>query len=407
MLDKIKNTIYTSTNKINSNPLLYALTSIIEIIIIFLIFYKLNPFKIMDKHPHYVQLFLILLVFVQFLNLMFIKEKSNLTASGINVATNVSDFTIKILITLASILFTIFAIYFVLKLVTTVDIIHKLFNWSMDLLIVIAVVSFIYLLFIPILNRGRDTSKKGVLAFIGSLLLYIPCLFINFIDWGKKQLEITTKTTWIILALLIIFIGLKSIVPIILNKIIISNGITLLDKPQTLHKQNTVGSFETLYKNNHGKNYKYSLSFWVWINSVPPNTRKSYTKFTNILNFQENPSIKYNALENTLQFTCNPSEHRSKDKTIVLHEITNVPLQKWNNIVINYDKGTMDIFMNGELISSNPNIAPFLSNELIYIGEDNGLEGNIMNIVYFRDILSAQKIRLSYKAIKKLHHTII
>jgi hypothetical protein len=399
MLDKVKNIIYNSTNKINNNPILYGLTSIIEIIIVLFIFYKWKPF---DIRPELTQLFIILLVFVQLLNFMFIKEKINLVSSGINVNANITDFSIKILITLASILISVFAIYFVLKAVTTVDIFHKLFNWTINLFIIISVISIIYLLFIPILNRGKDLNKKGVLAFIGSLLLYLPCLFINLIDWFKKELEITTKTTWIILVILLILIGLKSLIPILLNKLIVTNGITLLDKPEQLNKQYTVGSFETLHNGNHKKNYNYSLSFWVWLNSVPPNTRKSYTKFTNILNFQDNPSIKYNALENILQFTCNPSENKSIDKTIILHEINNVPLQKWNNIVINYDKGTMDIFMNGELVSSNPNIAPFLTNELITIGEDKGLEGRITNIVYFREILSAQKINLSYNAVKHL-----
>lgn len=392
MLDKVKNI----TNKINNNPYLYGLTSIIEIIIVLFIFHKWKPF---DVRPELTQLFIILIVFVQFLNFMFIKEKINLTSSGANL----TDFSVKILITLASILILVFAIYLFLKMVTTVDIFHKLFSWTINLLIIISIVSVIYLLLLkPILNRGKDLNKKGVLAFIGSLLLYAPCLFINLIDWFKKELEITPKTTWVILVILLILVGIKSLFPIILNKLIITDGITLLDKPQQLNKQHTVGSFDTLHNGKHKKNYNYSLSFWVWINSVPPNTRKSYTKYTNILNFQDNPSIKYNALENTLQITCNPSENKSIDKTIILHEIPNISLQKWNNIVINYDKGTMDIFMNGELVSSNPNIAPFLTNELITVGEENGLEGRITNIIYFRDILSAQKINLSYNAIKHL-----
>lgn len=399
MLDNVKNIIYNSTNKINNNPILYVLTSIIEIIIVLFIFHKLKPFNI---RPELMQLFIILMVFVQLLNFMFIKEKLNLTSSGINVNANITDFSIKILITLASILLSVFAIYLILKGVTTVNIFHKLFNWTLNGLIIISIVSVIYLLLTPILSRGKDLNKKGVLAFIGSLLLYVPCLFINLIDWFKKELEITTKTTWVVLLILLILVGIKSLVPIILNKLIVTNGITLLNKPEQLNKQHTVGSFETLHSGKHKKNYNYSLSFWVWINSVPPNTRKSYTKFTNILNFQDNPSIKYNALENTLQITCNPSENKSLDKTIILHEIPNISLQKWNNIVINYDKGTMDIFMNGELVSSNPNIAPFLTNELITIGEDKGLEGRITNIVYFREILSAQKINLSYNAIKHL-----
>jgi hypothetical protein len=325
---------------------------------------------------------------------MFIKEKISLASSGVNVSANVTDFTIKILITLASILITIISVYFVLRAITTVDVFHIIFNWSVDILIFVAIISIIYLLFIPILNQGKDLNKKGVLAFIGSILLYIPCLFINLIDWFKKELDITTNTTWIILILLIVLYGSKILLPTIFNKLILRSGTPLLDNPEKLNKQHTIGSFKTLHNNNHNKNYEYSLSFWFWINSVPPNTRKSYTKFTNILHFDNHPAIQYNALENTLQITSKVRD----DKTIILHDIQNVPLQAWNNIVINYDKGTMDIFMNGNLVSSKPNIVPFLTNELITIGEDKGLEGRIMNVVYFREILSAKQIKLSYNA---------
>jgi hypothetical protein len=403
MLDKIKNIIYNSTNKINNNPILYGLTSIIEILIVLYIFYKWNPFDVRKKYPEIMQLFIIFLVFVQLLNFMFIKEKTNLASTGINIPANITDFTIKILITLTSILVVIFAVFFVIRTITTVDLFQKVFTWSVDSLIILSIISIIYLLLIPILNQGKDLNKKGILAFIGSLLLYIPCLFINFVDRVKKEIDITTNTTWIVLILLIVLVGLKTVLPTIFSKLILKNGITLLDKPERLNKQHTIGSFETLHNNNHRKKYEYSLSFWVWLNSVPPNTRKSYTKFTNILQFENNPSIKYNALENTLQFTSK----LHNDKTVVLHEINNVPLQRWSNIVINYDKGTMDIFMNGVLVSSNPNIVPFLTNELITIGEEKGLEGNIMNITYFRKILSAQQINLSYNALKQFNLPIV
>jgi hypothetical protein len=394
MFDKVKNIIYNSTNKINNNLFLYCLTSLIEIVIVLVLFYKWNPFDIRKKYPELMQIFIIFLVFVQLLNFMFIKEKISLASSGVNVSANVTDFTIKILITLASILITIISVYFVLRAITTVDLFHTIFNWSVDILIFVAIISIIYLLFIPILNQGKDLNKKGVLAFIGSILLYIPCLFINLIDWFKKELDITTKTTWVILILLIVLYGSKILLPTILNKLILRSGTPLLENPEKLNKQHTIGSFKTLHNNNHNKNYEYSLSFWFWINSVPPNTRKSYTKFTNILHFDNHPAIQYNALENTLQITSKVRD----DKTIILHDIQNVPLQAWNNIVINYDKGTMDIFMNGILVSSKPNIVPFLTNELITIGEDKGLEGQIMNVVYFREILSAKQIKLSYNA---------
>ena len=36
------------------------------------------------------------------------------------------------------------------------------------------------------------------------------------------------------------------------------------------------------------------------------------------------------------------------------HYIENIKLQKWINLVINYDSGILDVFMDGELVYSQP-----------------------------------------------------
>lgn len=400
MLDTIKKVVYNSASKINNNPVLYILTSIIELIIVFYVIYKWNPFNIRKKYPEITQLFIIFIVFVQILNFMFIKEKINLLSTGVNINTTVFEFTIKILITLLSIFGSVILVYLLVNLLTTVDLFQHIFIWGVDALILISIISIVYLLIRPIINQGKDIDKKGVLALIGSILLYIPCIFINFIDWTKNQIEITTKTTWIILLLLVILLGVKTLLPIIANKVISGKGNTLLNKPVFLNTKTSIGSFKTLHSKSHNRNYEYAISFWYWVDSLPPNTRKSYTKYVNILEFGNKPAIQYNSLENTLRILCDIHD----DKQIILYETNNNKLQRWNNIVINYDKGTMDIFINGELVSSKQNVVPFMTNELITVGEDNGIEGRITNVIYFKEILSSQKIKMAYNTLKNRNH---
>ena len=56
------------------------------------------------------------------------------------------------------------------------------------------------------------------------------------------------------------------------------------------------------------------------------------------------------------------------DKDNVVYDTTDFKLQKWNNIIINYDGGTLDIFINGALVSSTGNIVPIMSYDEITCG---------------------------------------
>jgi hypothetical protein len=73
-----------------------------------------------------------------------------------------------------------------------------------------------------------------------------------------------------------------------------------------------------------------------------------------------------------------------------------VPLQKWNHIVINYDGGYMDVFLNGILVASKPNIAPYMQYDDVVVGENEGLEGGVRNVVYYDRILARGEVSLEY-----------
>ena len=55
-------------------------------------------------------------------------------------------------------------------------------------------------------------------------MFYIPCLFINFINYAKKQYEITTKPIWILLILELLLITLYFIIPFIIKNISFHEG---------------------------------------------------------------------------------------------------------------------------------------------------------------------------------------
>jgi hypothetical protein len=151
--------------------------------------------------------------------------------------------------------------------------------------------------------------------------------------------------------------------------------------------------------------YSYALSGWFYINPQPPNTRTAYTTYTNILKYGNKVNLEYNGQLNSLRVMAAIA---TKGKDIVgqpndsveLYQTNNVLYQKWNNIVINYDEGYLDLFMNGELVASRSGVAPYMSFDSIVAGADTGILGGICNVTYYETPLSQSTIKLTYKALE-------
>jgi hypothetical protein len=84
----------------------------------------------------------------------------------------------------------------------------------------------------------------------------------------------------------------------------------------------------------------------------------------------------------------------------IIYTNNNFLLQKWNNIIINYNGGTMDIFLNGTLVKSSIEVLPYHTYDNLVIGENNGIKGGICNIVYFKRVLNSSEIYLLYNLVK-------
>ena len=76
-----------------------------------------------------------------------------------------------------------------------------------------------------------------------------------------------------------------------------------------------------------------------------------------------------------------------------------IPSQKWNHIIFNYYQNTVDLFINGNLERSmNLKNSPIrmLPTDIISVGELNGVNGAICNIVYYAEPLTKTKISHIY-----------
>jgi len=142
--------------------------------------------------------------------------------------------------------------------------------------------------------------------------------------------------------------------------------------------------------------YKYALSGWFYLNPQPPNTSAAYSVYTNILKYGKKINIEYNGKLNSLRVMANDANNVS----VEVYKTNDIMYQKWNNIVVNYDAGDLDVFLNGVLVGSLSGLVPYMSFDNVVAGSTNGLLGGICNINYYTDPLSEKTIRTTYKSLR-------
>jgi hypothetical protein len=189
----------------------------------------------------------------------------------------------------------------------------------------------------------------------------------------------------------------------------LQNGKQLVNNPVYTDTIYQLGTYEELNGSDQF-NYQFALSCWVFIDAVPPNSNPSYEKYTSLLNFGDKPNVLYNGKTNTLMVTMQQKDLKSTTNNKltdfddngnrILYVNDKFLLQKWNNIVINYNGGILDIFLNGELVKSDIGVVPYYTLDNLTIGEENGINGGICNVVYFNKALTSTNIYLLYNAVK-------
>ena len=206
-------------------------------------------------------------------------------------------------------------------------------------------------------------------------------------------------------------------------------------------------------------NYQYAMSFWVYLDSFAQSTTSVNHKLHNILSYGDNPCVKYDIETNTLFITVKNdgdskialqkmrasssssssssssnmnntnlteafslSDIRNKIEEIktmpmnmelddngnrIIYKQSNVLLQKWNNIIINYNGGTLDVFYNGELVKSAIEVVPYMKFDMLTVGSDGGVSGNLANLVYFDKPIDYLQVHTLYNSLKNTNPPII
>lgn len=258
------------------------------------------------------------------------------------------------------------------------------------------------------INDGSQARENAFYSLLNNTILYLPCMFDaayaamirkGVATFGYKTAAATASAAanikntpvqfW---SLLIIAIGLGLAfyyMPAVNSKLYIGSGKQLLTDPITMNGATTVASYSELMGINDADasggvtnptyDYKYGISMWYYLDAYGANMNEAYNKYTPIFNYGNKPSIEYNGRTNSLRIRIGST----KGEPVTVFEQTGaVQLQKWTNIVVNFIGGTVDVFVDGQLLKSTGGVIPYMSMDNVVIGTQYGLYGKCCNVIY-------------------------
>jgi len=313
--------------------------------------------------------------------------------------------------------------------------------YILNALIVLGMLTIVY----NLLDVDKLFKDNLYAKLIVNMILYIPCLISDLADMLMSEYYKMNYFTLIIVVLEIMFIiAYWFIYPDAMSKIYSGGGKLLVNDPISLASLKTVGYYRNLsgttlldskpnkkdIASNNSKvflnpvsgkplldpsgnpildqsgnyfmptrvnTYQYCMSFWLYINPMP-----SYgDKFLSLLNYGNNPNVMYNPSKNDFSvFMKSPSGDCTKTDIIPIYTNMDIPFQKWFNVVLNYDSGRLDVFLNAELVKTSFDVISCIDYDALTIGENSGANAKICNLTYFQTPVDIVTIRTMYNVAK-------
>jgi len=312
--------------------------------------------------------------------------------------------------------------------------------------VMVALIVFMFLF-----HLTKSILGLKLLKFLWACILYIPCLFLDFLQSLQSAVGDTTRPIWIIVAIELLLIAILYGGPYLLNYIGASAS-QMVGAPVPLNPQYdtnlTTQSPKVFIFHNTGidrtpedkaancpveekKRYHYAISGWFLLN----NSVTTKNRDLEIFNFGDTPKMTYNPYTNelkltsaTVNITTGNSEvtevynsrkqynaltkassaadgsAQRKTKFQMLTEDdeldADIPLQRWNYFVVNYDGKTMDLFLNNKLINRSDFLMPDIQLKPITVGTKDGLNGSMCNFSFHKYPLTKEQIRWTYTMLK-------
>ena len=301
------------------------------------------------------------------------------------------------------------------------------FNYAFLAVIIVIGLAILYQVIISYMGR-----LSGFPGFIAQLIFYIPCILWDFWLYLFKEFQLTPYAIYAFILLEAILILLYVYLPNISSSITgLSDGQQLLSGVYRLNKpQNVIATSNTLKQmptpdqilSGQSGQYRsnYCISMWVYVNPQAPSAT-SYSKETEIFSYgftdasgvqHVKPMIRYygggNSTDQPVErnkfvfyFATYPPTDQYDSSGDTFYDMA-LPTQKWNQIVLNYNRNMVDLFINGSLersFDTANNLPAFSPLDTITVGSQDGIDGAICNVAYYNHPLSSSQIAFSYNTL--------
>ena len=330
--------------------------------------------------------------------------------------------------TLTYSLFTLFGLFFFFTLINWIIQLIKTFTFTkssiLGVILNIAIIITLMAILFKMITYTSYYKESPLLQVVIGSVFYIPCIFISLLDkitgiYKNNKDNISNNlsnfnlTDVLLIIIAVILYILYFNFTNIYTKYSSQGGEILLKEPLSTDSKKLLSSYNSLVSpENNVHSYNYGLSCWLFIDGS-----NTTDKFYSLLDYGGKPNIKYRGVDNTFMITIdnkmvngNPIKEKNnldESGNVIIYKNTNLLLQKWNNIVINYKSGILDIFINGELIQSFKGYIPYMRKDDITSGDKDGIHGGICNVVYFDKSLNLVQIQNVYNSVKDLNPPIL
>jgi hypothetical protein len=164
-------------------------------------------------------------------------------------------------------------------------------------------------------------------------------------------------------------------------------------------KKAVIRSADELPGNNNSTNYTYSVWFYIrdWNYRFGEN---KYILSRKNADGNPAPSLTLGSIKNDLDIAITYYADATKtDNAVQNCNISNIPLQKWVNIIVSLNGRAVDVYLDGKLVRTCllPGVAKVVSGTPVNITPDGGFSGWTSNIQYRANPVNPQEAYDIYK----------